>query len=206
MISSSRFFLFLTLILTVSLTSCIGISSDVEVRADGSGTIALEYRISRLVESMGKLKGEERWLPLPLFRADMETTISRVEGLSLNSFTAKEDETDITVKAGLSFSDVGVLSRFLNSTGRQATLAEEGGKRSLTLRLAEGGGPLDSNLKRLVDTLFAGYVVSLRFKFPSIPVVQGGGSVDAATRSAVFSSPVAQILSTEKPLAWIITW
>lgn len=202
----SRFCVVGSLLFVLGLSSCIGLSSSVDIRADGSGTISLEYRVSRLVESMGKTGGDDRWLPLPLRRAEMEQAVSLIDGLSLTSFSAKEDETDLAVQAGLSFRDLESFIRFWNSSGRSAVLTENGGKRSLSLRLAEGSGALDPDLKRLIDTVFSGYLVSLRFAFPSVPSVSGGGSVDAASRSASFSSSVPALLSTEKPLAWIITW
>jgi len=188
-----------------ALASCVGISADVEILADGSGTAAVSYRVSRLVEAMGRTGGEEHWLPLPTIHSDFEKLAAEIEGLSLASFSTKSDDTDLSVEAVLRFSDLGALSRFLDSSGRAASIAENGDKRELKLRVSEGGGPLDPDLKRLVDTVFRGYSVSLRFKFPSVPSVRGG-SVDQAARTARYEAPVAEILSSEKAIDWIATW
>lgn len=187
------------------LASCVGISAEVEVRADGSGTLGLEYRVSRLVEAMGKTAGAPL-LPFPIGRAEFERFLSASSGIALASYESRSDETDLNSKASLSFADIGALSRFLESTGRRASVSENGGRRTLNLRISEGGGPLDPELKRLVDSVFKGYSLSLRFRFPSVPTVAGGGSADAAARTALYSAQIADILSSEKPIEWSITW
>ena len=194
------------LIASAALSSCVGISADARIRADGSGLITLEYRVSRLVESMGKLEGGERWLPLPFDRPSFERELRSVGGLSLIDFSSRTDETDRTVSATVAFSDPAALSRFLGSSGRSAVFAENGGVRTLALRVTEGGGPLDPELARLTDAVFAGYALDLRFTLPSAPSASGGGKIDAASRSVSFSAPVTGILSAEKPLEWSVSW
>lgn len=194
------------LIASAALASCVGISADTEIRADGSGTVAFEYRVSRLVESMGKLEGTDRWLPLPFEEDEFERSVLGTPGLTLSDFSAKADETDRTVRASVSFSNLNALVLFLNATGRAATLVEVGGRRTLSLRVAEGGGPLDPDLKRMTDAVFSGYAVSLRFRLPSAPTAQGGGTVDAASRRVAFSAAVPELLSSEKPIVWSFAW
>jgi hypothetical protein len=188
------------------ITSCIGIDAGVEFRTDGSGSVSLEYRISRMVESMGKLDGNEALLPLPVGRTDFERTVARVRGLSLTSFTSKETATDIVISAGLSFSEPAALVTFLDATGRSAAFESEGSSRKLTLRLAEGGGPLDADLERLVFTVFKGYDVKLRVKTPTVPSSSAPGSVVESSRTASYQAAIADILSSKEPISWEISW
>ena len=39
------------------LSSCMGVQADIALNSDGSGILVLEYRFSRLLESLGKLDG-----------------------------------------------------------------------------------------------------------------------------------------------------
>jgi hypothetical protein len=194
------------LIASAALSSCVGISADVRIGADGSGSVSLEYRVSRLVESMGKLEGGERWLPLPFDRPSFERAVRELGGLSLRDFSSRADETDRTVSATVAFADPPALARFLAASGRPASFAAGGGARTVSLTLSEGGGPLDPDLRRLTDALFAGYAVDLRFFLPAAPSATGGGTVDGAARSVSFSAPVTGILAAEKPLAWSVSW
>jgi hypothetical protein len=187
------------------LSSCIGIDAAVEFRGDLSGSIALEYRISRMVESMGKLDGNEAWLPLPVGRADFERTVARVSGLTLTSFSSKETETDVVISAVLAFANPASLVTFLDATGRAASFAADGATRKLTLKLAEGGGSLDPDLERLVVTVFKGYSVKLKVKTPAIPQ-SSLGAVNESSRTASYESPVADLLSSKTPVRWEIAW
>ena len=75
----------LTLLLCLSavvLNSCLGVSADITIKADGSGKIALEYRVSQALESLGKLDGNGP--AIPVGKADFERSVSRIPGLRLS--------------------------------------------------------------------------------------------------------------------------
>jgi len=190
--------------------------ADIEIRGNGSGTIKLGYRISRLVESMGKLDGNERWLPLPVGRADLERTVARVNGLSLSSFSSRQDETDVSIQTELEFKNLQALGAFLDASGRTSSINQANGKTTLTMRFAEGGGQLDPELKRLVDEVFKDYLVAIRLKTPSVPASSGAAAaatpsmgtatINAETRTASYSASIAELLSASLPVVWTITW
>lgn len=189
-----------------ALSSCVGVAATTEIRANGSGRVSLEYRVSRLVEAMGKAESGDRLLPLPFERRELEAALAAAGGLALDSYAAASDETDLTVRAVVSFSDLGALSRLFGAAGRPCAVADAGGRKSLSIRLSEGGGPLDPDLKRLFDTVFKGYQVSLGFVLPAAPSVQGGGEVDAAARTVRYAFPVEELLSSDKPKTWTVSW
>jgi hypothetical protein len=203
-------------IASILFISCVGLDADIEIRANGSGTIKLGYRISRLVESMGKLDGNERWLPLPVGRADLERTVARVNGLSLSSFSSKQDENDVSIQTELEFTNLQALGAFLDASGRTSSINQANGKSSLTIRFAEGGGALDPELKRLVDEVFKGYLVAIRVRTPSDPASSSAGTatapsigtatINAAARTASYSASIAELLSSTLPVVWTITW
>jgi hypothetical protein len=200
------------------LSSCIGIKSEVGINKDGSGTIKLEYTISRMVETMGKLDGNADQLPLPVDRADWDRTTARVPGLTLTAFSSTRNEQAVAVKAELAFASTDALMGFLDSTGRSATLSKDKGSNVLVLRLSEGGGPLDPDLERLVKTVFQGYTIDMSFTPPTVPTLSfvngslqtipsspaGKGSVTQGT--ARFDAPVADILNLRDPLILKISW
>ncbi|GAB1484446.1 hypothetical protein MASR2M78_32640 [Treponema sp.] len=201
-----RFSFFLLVLIVPLLVSCVGVEANIEINANGSGIINLKYRVSRMVESMGKLDGNEKYLPLPVGRVDFERTVARINGLSLNSFSSKLEEKDLVINASLAFSDPSVLSAFLDASGRTAKYQSQSGTSSLSLLLAEGGGPLDVDLERLVNTVFEGYSIDITIKTPSLPSSNAVGTVAAANRIAAFKMPVADLLSSQKPINWDLTW
>ncbi|MDR1929448.1 MAG: hypothetical protein LBQ44_02355, partial [Treponema sp.] len=114
------------------LFSCIGTGADINLRQDGSGTLKLEYRMAKDLESLGKFDGNERWPPLPAGRADMERSVKRIEGLSLRSFSSREEGKDLVNSFQLEFSNTEALSAFLDSTGQKVRIDMRGRRVVLT--------------------------------------------------------------------------
>jgi hypothetical protein len=143
--------------------SCVGVSADVTIRKDGSGFIALEYRMSGGLESLGKLDGNASWPPVPSGRADFERTAARIPSLRVTSFSSKKKDGDIVNKVKLSFGDTGALLKFFDALGGGARLVRENGHNLLALDFGGDGAPADSALAELAAKTLAGYSLSLRF-------------------------------------------
>lgn len=186
--------------------SCLAIDADIEVKADGSGVMNLSYRISRTVESMGKLDGNERWLPLPVGEADFERSLSRIGALELEAFKTTEDERDVRVEAMVSFDTVEALVSFLSANGRSARLTRDGDRTSLSLRLSDNAGPLDSDLVELVKVLFADYDIRIRFQTPTRLSSSGVSLVTEDERQVVFQAPASDILTSTEEIMWTLAW
>ena len=163
------------------MTSCLGASADIVMRADGSGSITLEYRVSQMLESMGRLDGNERWPAIPVGKADFERSIARIPGLRLSSYSAKEyprryskppnsnplGDKDLITTVKLDFKDTAALLAFLDSTGSRASLVQEGGKSTLRLVLLEPiNDAIDADFLSLLQEISAGYDLSISFTAP----------------------------------------
>ncbi|MDR2095283.1 MAG: hypothetical protein LBP76_07170 [Treponema sp.] len=192
----------------LSLNSCIGVRSDIQFRADGSGTINLEYRYAKAMEALGKLDGNERRPLLPAGRADFERTAARVEGLKLLSFSSREDEKDTIYQAGMSFADLESLVRFLDAQGQRALIKKENGKTVLNLTLANGQENPDPDLAALVTSLAQGYRFEMTFSVPSggidLRLIPGeaipGAELVSGSGKASFSAPIANLLTDTRNL------
>lgn len=203
MISTALFGLFL------SLSSCIGVNSNVTIRQNGTGTIQLEYRISRMFEALGKLDGNEKQFPLPVGRTDFERTIGRVPGLTLVSYSTSQDKKDMVVKAELSFASLNALIGFLDASGQSASLKTENGTRTMGLLLVRGIKNVDKDLENLVRSVFDGYTIDVRFSLPSTPTVSVLGAVGqtgVAGTSARYTSPITDLVLSQEPVELRLSW
>jgi hypothetical protein len=202
----------------VFFSSCIGVQMDITVRNNGTGTMDLEYRISRTAESLGKLDGNENWPILPAGRADFERTINRIDGLKLTSFTVRNDEKDQVIKAVVAFSNLDALSVFLDSSGQQSRLVRENGTNRLSLTLGGDIQNQDPELLELIAAVFLGYTMELGFTLPrdtTVSLSDGSGrKIDAPLvgevlqnrRNIRFSASMAALLSSKEPVNMEISW
>jgi hypothetical protein len=167
--------------LALLMTSCLGASMDIVMRADGSGSVTLEYRVSQTLESLGRLDGNEPWPVIPVGKADFERSVARIPGLRLTSFSVKEyprryskppnsnplGDKDLITSVKLDFKEPAALLAFLDSTGSRASLVQEGGKNTLRLVLLEPiNDALDADLLSLLEEISAGYEISVSFTAP----------------------------------------
>ncbi len=209
MVQKKSVFIAFSALIIVSLSSCIGVNSNVSIRQNGSGTIQLEYRLSRMFEALGKLDGNEKQLPLPVGRTDFERTVNRVPGLALTAYSTSQDEKDLLVKAELSFTSLDALAGFLDATGQSVRLVSDGGNRTMGLVLVRGLKNLDQDLESLVKTVFAGYTIDMRFNFPSTPTVSTVGNIGQAAvagTTARYTSPVTELVLSSEPVELRLSW
>jgi hypothetical protein len=206
------------LLCAVLFVSCAGAEASIVVRRDGSGTIALEYRSARALESLGKLDGNERWLPVPVGKADFERSAARVPGLTVASFSSKQTERDIICRVKLNFTNLEALASFLDASGRRAMLVREGGRTGLTLSFGGYGTNNDPNLLTLASVVTEGYALGLRFTLPAeascrVLDARGTGRADppAGTlkvqgRQVDYASSMTDILASAEPIILEILW
>jgi len=201
--------LILSMFIVIVFSSCIGLYSTVSIRQNGSGTIQLEYRLSRMFEALGKLDGNEKQLPLPVSRTDFERTINRVPGLSLTSYTLNQDQKDVIVKAELAFTNIEALIGFLDASGQSVKLTSGGGNKTMSLMLVRGIKNVDKDLEALVRTVFTGYSVDIRFTYPTTPTVSTTGNIGQATvtgTTARYTSSVADLVLSPEPIDLRLSW
>jgi hypothetical protein len=210
--------LILPLVTAFFFSSCIGTATEIVIRRDGSGTIALEYRISREFESLGKLDGNEGWPPLPVGKADLERTAARVKGLSLRSFTTETTGEDVINRIKLDFAGLEALVYFLDASGQQAFLGREGERNSLTLSFDSFPAGTDPELLSLVSSAMEGYSLDFSLTLPAnaeLRIRDGNGGLlesPPAGSAAVegtrvrFSSPMAELFTSGRPVNLEILW
>ncbi|MDR1374061.1 MAG: hypothetical protein LBJ24_03720 [Treponema sp.] len=209
----------LALTALVLFTSCIGIKSDIVIRGDESGTINLEYRIARGLESMGKLDGTEKWPPGPVGRTDFERTAARVPGLRVASFSSRTEDGDLVNRIRLEFASLDALTGFLDAGGNLAALYREQGGTRLVLVLGGGNsGAADPALLELVRSSAETYRLDFSLTLPgdgAFTFIDStgrslagppAGAVNIRGRTAAFSCPIGDLLASAEPVILEMRW
>jgi hypothetical protein len=192
------------------LSSCIGVNADMVLRANGSGSITLEYRVSQFLESLGKLDGNENWPLIPVGRADFERSVQRIDGLKLVSFASKKQEPDVVYTVKLAFSTLDALVRFLDATSNHAVLTREAGKTRLSLTLSRGKD-IDPELLSLFTSVSQPYSIALSLSTPNNAALSVSGDIAGVSivpngRKVSFSAPLPALLKQGTSATVDIQW
>jgi len=146
------------------LNSCVGLSMDIQMRRNGSGRLIMEYRVSRMAESLGRLDGNENWPIIPAGRADFERTLARIPGMRLVSFSSSEGAQDVITSITLEYDNTEALMKFIDPSGTRASVSIENQSGRLNIILNE---PVSSNynedLFELIRQVSAPYGLSISF-------------------------------------------
>ena len=199
----------------VGFSSCLGASADISIRANGSGIIALEYRVSQMLESMGRLDGNERWPAIPVGKADFERGVAGIPGLRLTRFSAKEVRgknggKDLLTNVTLEFSETKALLAFLDGTGGRSSYNANGGN-ALRLDLLDPA-PHNADLVSLLREVSDGYEIGISLSAPKsatlsvLPHAVPAAKVVSRGKKVSFAIGLADLLDLREGLALEIQW
>jgi len=178
------------LILLLTLNSCIGVSLSILMNKDGSGKLTMEYRISKILNNLGSLDGNESKPTIPLGKEDWERTINRIPGAKLASYSDVEDKQDSIIKVAVDYKDDHSLLLLLDSFGEKASINRQGQSGKLDIVLlndAVNDSSYDEDLLELMRIFMDGYNLSISLNSPvnsTLVVTDGSGNVIPAQSSA----------------------
>ncbi len=150
------------------LSSCLGIESRMVLKRDGSGTLTLNYKISRMIKDLELQNGEKGLLPLPVSEEDFRRAAENAEGIRLLSVKQSEDEENINIEARLEFDRVEALNGLSASGQMQLSENTGNGLRKLRQVISSGAGEEEVSAQTLemLEAFFAGYELSFLIETP----------------------------------------
>jgi hypothetical protein len=178
------------LILLLTLNSCIGVSLSIQMNKDGSGKLTMEYRISKMLDKLGSLDGNESRPTVPLGKEDWERTINRIPGAKLASYSDVEDKQDSIIKVVVDYKDDHSLLLLLDSFGEKASINRQGQSGKLDIVLIKdttNESSYDEDLLELMRIFMEGYNLTISLNSPvnsTLVVTDGSGNVIPAQSSA----------------------
>jgi hypothetical protein len=195
-------------VLAALATSCLGIKADLSLAQDGSGTLVLNYRVSKMLSSLDSLGKEQEILPLPLSKAGFEAAAKAAPGIVLESFTGGETRDDVTVDARLSFSSLAALCTFVNGQGERMSFsqAQEGKRLSISFGPRPPQKEIAPELAKLADAAFAPYSIAVTLRLPVPATSQNFGQASETGRRLDYEARVAELVKSPSPPVWDIRW
>ena len=207
------------IILSVLFCSCFGVKADITLNQNGSGSLTLEYHISKSLDSLGKFDGNERWNTIPVGKADFERTIDRLPDMKLISFSSKENNKDLVITVKMEFLNIESLLSFLDAQGHRSDFSGDAGSGRLVLILNDGKNiNKGTSLDKLLVDITKPYSVSVSMTVPvsgSLKVLNGAGQTMTPVRGSVIqdkgkkifcSFPLYEVLTTDNGLKVEFEW
>jgi len=199
--------LFIICYLLFAISSCIGVSVDISLNQNGSGNAALEYQISKALDALGRLDGNERWNTIPVGRADFERTMDRLPGMKLTSFSSKEDGNNLIINAKMEFKDLNTLMSFFDAGGLRSSFSGDAHSGRIFLTLNDPKSKNTAALENLIAEISKPYSVKMAMGFPgegSIKITDSrgfslneipGSIIIPSGKKVSFSLPLYSVLS-----------
>jgi len=209
--------LMLLLGIAILLSSCIGIKSNVSFNRDGTGTINMEYRISKMLTEMG-----EADVPLPVSEEDMKTAVSGNPNLTLKKVSQREDEKDVYITSEIEFKNVSEFTDLESFGQMPMSLEEKGGEVIFTQMISEGKSEaappgetkegesapeeMDAATKEMMASFFEGYELSFEVNAPTEITYHNLGELSANRKSVTYSIPLLEMDSLEEETVLEVRW
>jgi hypothetical protein len=191
----------LVIAIFVVLTGCLSIESEITIDPDGSGQVALTYRVDQLASNLGVFDPDTDVLPLPIAEDDFQDLITNTEGLELISYSRSETPDVVTVVAEIAFSNAEALSSIFSAEENEIELVETGDQ--WVFRQVISGGLEEAPSEEVLgffDAFFSDYEMSFSLSPPTeVSGVSAGEVVDGTARWTIAARDV--FVSTE-PLVW----
>jgi hypothetical protein len=199
-------------------SSCFGVSVDIAFDQRGSGDVALEYRISKALDALGRLDGNERWNTIPAGKADFERTMDRLPGMKLTSFSSGEEKNDLIIKAKMEFKDLNSLMSFLDASGLRSSFSGDARSGRISLTLNEAGAKNNPALEKRVSGISESYSVKISMSFPdsgNLKMTDGmglsladmpGSVINSQGKKVSCSLPLYSVLSASEGINAEFLW
>jgi len=200
------------------LSSCLGVSVDIAFDQKGSGDVTVEYQISKTLDALGRLDGNERWNTIPVGKADFERTIDRLPGMKLTSFSSKEDKNDLIIKAKMEFDNLNSLMSFLDASGLRSSFSGDAHSGRVFFTLSEARAKSNSALEELIAGISETYSVKISMSFPNngnVKITNGrgvsladipGSVINPSGKKVSFSLPLYAVLSAGEGINVEFQW
>jgi hypothetical protein len=192
----------------VLLTSCIGIDSRLSIREDGSGTLALTYRVSQLVADVGLSETGTSAVPLPLTRGDFDHSLEASGGkVRITKFDRSEDERDITIKVELAFDSFDALAHLDAFRDANLSLTRSGGHGTFSQLIAKPPAEsLNQESQQMLDALFSDYSLSFVVEAPQPIQSSTLGTLSADKKTLTYRATVKDVVTTGSDLLLTASW
>jgi hypothetical protein len=190
------------------LAACVGIDSKLIIKSDGSGTLALSYRVSQLIVDLGDSTSDKGVMPLPLSRADFERSLEASKGkVRLTRFDRSENEKDVIVRAELSFDSLDSLAQVAAFRDAALTAGAAGTRHTFSQLIARAPAqPVSAETLRMIDSFFDGYDMTFAIEAPQPIQDNSLGTLSPDKKTLTYTTSIREMMRTKSDIVLRLDW
>lgn len=190
-----------------ALCSCVGVESHLTIGNNGSGTLALDYRVPREMAVYGRADGANLSVPLPVDRADFQRALEGIPGVRLKRYSRRENEDHVAIHALVAFRNLADLARVPALRGAGLAFTASGGTRTLTQVVAGSpqAAPTPESLV-LIDALSAGSAFTVVLTTPTPMTMGAAGTLSADRRTLTWTGTLGDLARRTGSVVLTATW
>jgi hypothetical protein len=186
---------------------CIGIETTMNINANGSGMIFIQYKVSQLLVNMGRTETEaEKQVPLPLAEEDFRQAVMKAPGLTLHSFHQEETEADVIIRAEIGFDSVGSLNNSEIFADMPISFTKRGNSYVFSQLLTEGSEEMTEEQKQAMEDFFQGYELAFAITVPRKIIDYNRGELSQDKHTLTYRITMMQLLEFKQKTVLTLTW
>ncbi len=185
-------------LLAVLLTSCISIETTIDVRREDRIRVDLVYTIPNELWNAGVFDEDTRFRAIPLTRSDA-LRIARTSRSELKRYRVRSGEEVTVVSMRFRPQDAASLNALFGGT-------VDLGASSLAITLTAGGTPYTNREREVVEGIAGDATVAFSLRHPGRLVRSEVSGTPPGDPSAVVTIPLRDILLSETPVTWTLSW
>jgi hypothetical protein len=201
----------LILISALFAYSCVELENTVSFNKDGSGTILLKYRISKMI-----LDNSDLDIPLPLTTKEFRFAVENQPGISIKQIVQEENETDMIITAEFDFASIETLLSVYELSSMQFSLTIDSATRDdykqefvFKQTIFEGTGQdaeeINPETMQMLKSFFEGYNLNFTVITPE-PVEFNNIGEKINDNTVSFSIPTLELSNAEEEMVFIVKW
>jgi hypothetical protein len=208
--------LMLLLGVAILLSSCVGIKSSVAFKRDGTGTINMEYRISKMLTEMAEGDGDT---PLPVSEEEMKSALAGHPNLKLKKVSQREDDNDVYITSEIEFQKISEFTDIESFGQMPMSLEEKGGEYVFKQIISEGNEAsdesaegessteeMDAASQEMMAAFFEGYELSFEVSAPTEITYHSLGELSANRKTVTYSIPLLEMDALEEETVLEVRW
>lgn len=203
------------------LSSCIGFDSRVTFKGDGSGSLRIEYRLSKEFWDLDKQSGSQ--LPVIVDEQELRQALAQAKGLELVALNRREDEKDVFVTAEIRFDRIEALAATEAFDDMPMSLERAGDdfvfRQTVTAADEEQPAPApgapqadpqaaaaDKEIEEMFAGVLKGYEVALAVNAPRPIKSHSAGELSADRKSVSWRLPLDRLMEIPRGTVLTVTW